>query len=62
MAIKLVQPESNFSGPDEELYRKVSTLIYDKIDGLTPIGVSGVLMYLIHQVMHDAINAESDED
>ena len=61
MAIQLVQRSDNFSGPEEELCRKVNTLIWDKIDGLTCNGACGVLTYIIHEVMHVALD-NADED
>lgn len=61
MAIQLVHPKDQFSGPEEELYRKVNSLIWDKIDGLTSLGTCGVLTYIMHEVMHVAIESESDE-
>lgn len=61
MAIELTPKQETFEGPSHELYVKTHKLL-NRIDGLTLIEAYGVLAYIQHQLMHEAMDLAEETD
>jgi hypothetical protein len=59
--LELVQTKKEFDNAGEELYAKISDLVYNKLDITIAESIS-VLAYLQHQLMHSLLDAQDDED